>query len=165
MTLMNAWLDAAACACAPPCGAVGGKGEKSIAASGEYAAQRCRWLDAILANAPGGIYGPRCPNMHKICSGTAQSKNGWGGSEGARERREPISNSLGSMCAAGWIVRKEGRRQIRREGNRCDHLHQWRIRISRQEEEEEEEELSSLGFSAVLPPHSLPCRVSSLKPW
>ena len=49
--------------------------------------------------------------MHKICSGTAQSKNGWGGSEGVRERREPISNSLGSMCAAGWIERKEGRKE------------------------------------------------------
>ena len=47
-------------------------------------------------------------------------------------RREPISNSLLSVSVhrADWVERKEGSGYGR--GNRCDHLHQWRIRISRE---------------------------------
>ena len=52
--------------------------------------------------------------------------------EGGEGRREPISNSLLSVSVhrADWVERKEGSGYGR--GNRCDHLHQWRIRISRE---------------------------------
>ena len=57
----------------------------------------------------------------------------WSELQGKGEgRREPISNSLLSVSVhrADWVERKEGSGYGR--GNRCDHLHQWRIRISRE---------------------------------
>ena len=111
---MNARLDTAA---PPPCvvaqwvatGNVVGEGEnQSLQAANMQLGGRCRWSVGYIGERA-RWYLWLALSQHAQNLQWHGAVKEWGGSK-REKRRGPISNSLGSMCEADWVERKEGSR-------------------------------------------------------